>query len=146
VGNVVLEDDVNVGANTVIDRATLGSTRIRKGVKLDNLIQIAHNVEVGENTVMAAQSGISGSTKVGKQCVFAGQVGVVGHIEIADKVTLAAKTGLSRSVTKPGSVKLGIPALDYKNFLRCNAVFRNLPELNDRVRQLEEKILNLRPE
>ncbi len=145
-GHVILEDDVDVGANTVIDRATLGATIIEKGVKLDNLIQIAHNVEIGANTVIAAQSGISGSTKIGKGCVIAGQVGVVGHLEIADRVTLAAKTGLSKSVKEPGSIKFGYPALDHKEYLKCNAVFRNLPELNIRVKQLEEKIVNLRPE
>ena len=145
-GNVVIEDNVDIGANTVIDRATLGSTIIRKGVKLDNLIQIAHNVEIGANTVIAAQSGISGSTKMGKNCVIAGQVGVVGHLEIADHVTLAAKTGLSKSVKKPGTMKFGYPAQDYKEYLRCHAVFRNLPELRERVKQLEEKILNLRPD
>jgi UDP-3-O-[3-hydroxymyristoyl] glucosamine N-acyltransferase len=145
-GNVVIEDNVDVGANTVIDRATLGATLVKKGVKLDNLIQIAHNVEVGENTVIAAQSGISGSTTLGRNCVLAGQVGVVGHLEIADKVTLAAKSGVSKSIKEPGAVKLGYPAQDHSEFLKCNAVYRNLPELNKRVRQLEEKMLNLRPE
>ena len=138
-GNVILKDHVEIGANTVIDCATLGSTIIEKGVKLDNLVQLAHNVEIGENTVIAAQSGISGSTKLGKNCVVAGQVGLVGHIEIADRVTLAAKTGLARSIKKPGSVIFGYPAMDHKQYLRCHAVFRNLPELREKVHDLEKK-------
>lgn len=142
-GNVIIRDNVEVGANTVIDRATMGSTIIEKGVKLDNLIQIAHNVEIGENTVIASQSGISGSTKMGKNCIVAGQVGLVGHIEIADQVTLAAKTGLAKSIKKPGSVIFGYPAMDHKIYLKCNAVFRNLPELQQRVNELEKKLLNL---
>jgi len=142
-GNVIIKDNVEVGANTVIDRATMGSTIIEKGVKLDNLIQIAHNVEIGDNTVIASQTGISGSTKMGKNCIVAGQVGLVGHIEIADQVTLAAKTGLGKSIKKPGSVIFGYPALEHKLYLRCNAVFRNLPELQQRVNELEKKLLNL---
>lgn len=142
-GNVVIRDNVEIGANTAIDCATMGSTIIDEGVKLDNLVQIAHNVEIGANTVIASQTGISGSTKFGKNCIVAGQVGVVGHIEIADKVTLAAKTGLGKSVKKEGSVKFGYPAMDHKEYLRCHAVFRNLPELGQRVHELEKKILNL---
>jgi UDP-3-O-[3-hydroxymyristoyl] glucosamine N-acyltransferase len=142
-GNVVIRDNVEIGANTVIDCATLGSTIIDTGVKLDNLVQIAHNVEIGANTVIASQSGISGSTKFGKNCVVAGQVGVVGHIEIGDRVTLAAKTGLAKSVKKEGSVKFGYPAMDHKEYLKCHAVFRNLPELRERVNDLEKKVLNL---
>jgi UDP-3-O-[3-hydroxymyristoyl] glucosamine N-acyltransferase len=142
-GNVIIRDNVEIGANTVIDCATLGSTLIDKGAKLDNLVQIAHNVEIGENTVIASQSGISGSTKFGKNCVVAGQVGVVGHVEIADRVTLAAKAGVANSVKKEGSVKFGYPAMDHKAYLRCHAVFRNLPELRERVNDLEKKVLNL---
>jgi UDP-3-O-[3-hydroxymyristoyl] glucosamine N-acyltransferase len=142
-GNVVIRDNVEIGANTVIDCATMGSTIIDKGVKLDNLVQIAHNVEIGANTVIASQTGISGSTKLGKNCILAGQVGLVGHIEIGDRVTLAAKTGLGKSVKKEGSVKFGYPAMDHKDYLRCHAVFRNLPELSQRVHELEKKILNL---
>lgn len=138
-GNVIIKDNVEIGANTVIDCATLGSTVIEQGVKLDNLVQLAHNVEIGENTVIASQSGISGSTRLGKNCVVAGQVGVVGHIEIADRVTLAAKTGLSNSVKKPGSVIFGYPAMDHRRYLRCHAVFRNLPELREKVHDLEKK-------
>ncbi len=138
-GNVILHDNVEIGANTVVDCATLGSTIIKAGVKLDNLIQIAHNVEVGENTVIAAQSGVSGSSKLGKNCVLAGQVGMVGHIEIGDRVTLAAKTGLSKSVKKEGAVRFGTPAMDHKEYLKCHAIFRNLPELRERVNKLEKK-------
>jgi UDP-3-O-[3-hydroxymyristoyl] glucosamine N-acyltransferase len=138
-GNVLIKDNVEIGANTVVDCATLGSTIVHEGVKLDNLVQLAHNVEIGSNTVIAGQSGISGSTRLGKNCVVAGQVGVVGHIEIADGVTLAAKTGLARSVKKPGSVIFGNPGMDHKRYLRCHAVFRNLPELSQKVHDLEKK-------
>ena len=142
-GNVVIRDNVEIGANTVIDCATIGSTIIEEGVKLDNLVQIAHNVEIGANTVIASQSGISGSTKFGKNCILAGQVGVVGHVEIGNRVTLAAKTGLSKSVKKDGSVKFGYPAMDHKDYLKCHAIFRNLPELRERINELEKKALNL---
>ena len=142
-GNVVIRDNVEIGANTVVDCATLGSTIIDKGVKLDNLVQIAHNVEIGENTVIASQCGISGSTKFGKNCILAGQVGVVGHVEIGNRVTLAAKTGLAKSVKKDGSVKFGYPAMDHKEYLKSHAIFRNLPELRERVNELEKKVLNL---
>ncbi|MCL4159301.1 UNVERIFIED_CONTAM: hypothetical protein GTU68_009025 [Idotea baltica] len=142
-GNVILQDNVEIGANTVIDCATLGSTMIEAGVKLDNLIQIAHNVEIGANTVIAAQSGISGSSKLGKNCVLAGQVGMVGHIEIGNRVTLAAKTGLAKSIKEDGAIKFGYPAMDHKDYLKCHAVFRNLPELRKRVNELEKKTLNL---
>ena len=142
-GNVLIRDNVEIGANTVIDCATLGSTIIDAGVKIDNMVQIAHNVEIGENTVIASQSGISGSTKLGKNCILAGQVGIVGHVEIADRVTLAAKTGLGKSIKKPESVIFGYPALEHKTYLKCHAVFRNLPELLQRVNDLEKKVLNL---
>lgn len=142
-GNVIIRDNVEIGANTVVDRATLGNTIIDKGVKLDNLIQIAHNVEIGANTVIASQTGISGSTKVGENCVFAGQVGVVGHVEIGNRITLAAKTGLSKSVKKEGAIKFGYPAMDHREYLKSHAIFRNLPELRERVNELEKKVLNL---
>lgn len=142
-GNVIIRDNVEIGANTVVDCATLGSTIIDEGVKLDNLVQIAHNVEIGSNTVIASQCGISGSTKIGKNCVLAGQVGVVGHIVIGNQVTLAAKTGLSKSVKKDGSVKFGYPAMDHREYLKSHAIFRNLPELRERVNELEKKVLNL---
>jgi len=143
IGNVIIEDDVEIGANTTIDRATMGSTCIRKGVKLDNLIQIAHNVEVGENTVIAAQTGISGSTKVGKNCIIGGQVGIVGHIQIADGTRINAQSGLSKSVTTPNAALTGSPAYDYKSSLKSQAIFRNLPELHQRLLKLEETIEDL---
>lgn len=142
-GNVIVKDNVEVGANTVVDCATLGSTLLDQGVKLDNLVQIAHNVEIGANTVIASQTGISGSTKLGKNCIVAGQVGLVGHIDVADRVTLAAKTGLAKSIKKEGAVIFGYPAMDHKAYLKSHAVFRNLPELRERVNDLEKKVLNL---
>ena len=143
IGNVVIEDDVEIGANTTVDRATMGSTIIRRGVKLDNLIQIAHNVEIGENTVIAAQTGISGSTKVGRNCVIGGQVGMVGHIQIADGTRINAQSGLSKSVISSYSVLNGSPAFDYKSSLKSQAIFRNLPELQQRLQKLEETVNEL---
>ncbi len=143
IGNVIIEDDVEIGANTTIDRATMGSTCIRKGVKLDNLIQIAHNVDVGENTVIAAQTGISGSTKVGKNCIIGGQVGIVGHIHIADGTRINAQSGLSKSVSIPNTALTGSPAYDYKSSLKSQAIFRNLPELHQRLLKLEDTIAEL---
>ena len=127
-GNVILEDDVEIGSNTVVDRATMGSTIVRKGVKLDNLIQVAHNVEIGENTVIAAQSGIAGSSKVGKNCMFGGQVGIAGHITIADGVQLAAQTGVQGSVKKEKAVMMGSPAIDYRDYMKAYALFRKAPQ------------------
>ncbi|HMU70495.1 MAG TPA: UDP-3-O-(3-hydroxymyristoyl)glucosamine N-acyltransferase [Chitinophagales bacterium] len=142
-GNVVIEDMVEIGANTTIDRATMGSTIIRKGAKLDNLIQIAHNVEIGENTVIAAQSGISGSTKIGKNCVIGGQVGIVGHITIADGTKINAQSGVSKSVKEPDQALTGSPAFEYSAGMRSQVLFRKLPELMDRIKLLEEKISQL---
>ncbi len=142
-GNVVIEDFVEIGANTTIDRATMGSTIIRKGAKLDNLIQIAHNVEIGENTAIAAQTGISGSTKIGKNCVIGGQVGIVGHINIADGTKINAQSGLSKSVTQSGTALTGSPAFEYKSSLKSQAIFRNLPEILQRIQELERKINNI---
>jgi UDP-3-O-[3-hydroxymyristoyl] glucosamine N-acyltransferase len=139
IGNVVLEDDVNIGANTTIDCATMGSTIIRKGTKIDNLVQIAHNVEVGQNTVIASQTGISGSTKVGNQCVIAGQVGIVGHINIANKTTIGAQSGVSKSVKESGTIIQGSPAFDYKQNLKAITIFRKLPELQRVLDELKEK-------
>ncbi len=141
-GNVILEDNVVIGANTVIDCATLfgDSTIIRKGVKLDNLIQIAHNVEIGKNTVMAAQSGVSGSTKVGENCIIAGQVGIAGHLVIANKTGIGAQAGISKSVEEEGEKIMGSPAYDVKDYYKSYAVFKKLPELNQRLRELEEKV------
>lgn len=144
-GNVVIEDHVSIGANTVIDCATLAgdSTIIRRGVKLDNLIQIAHNVEIGKNTVMAAQSGVSGSTKVGDNCVIAGQVGMAGHITIANKTSIGAQAGILKSVVKEGQQLIGAPAFDVKEYFRAYAVFKQLPDLNARLRELQNKIQHI---
>lgn len=142
IGNVVLEDHVDIGANTTIDCATFESTIIRKGAKIDNLVMLAHNVEIGENTVIAAQSGISGSTKVGKQVIMAGQVGIVGHIKIADHNTIGAQSGIMKS-TKEGQTLWGSPAVEKGDEVRSLVVYRKLPEMMKRIEQLEEKILNL---
>lgn len=143
VGKVILEDHVEVGANTTIDRATMGATILRKGVKLDNLIMIAHNVEVGENTVMAAQTGVSGSTRIGKNCMFGGQVGLIGHITIADGVKIAAQSGIPKSIKQEGAVVQGSPPLDFTHFQRCYVVFKNLPSLRTQVIELERKVSGL---
>jgi UDP-3-O-[3-hydroxymyristoyl] glucosamine N-acyltransferase len=139
IGNVVIEDDVEIGSNTTIDRATLGSTIIRRGAKLDNLIQIAHNVEIGENTVIAAQTGISGSTKIGKNCMIAGQVGFVGHLNIGDDVKIGAQSGVSGNL-KDGSIVMGSPAIDIANHRRALVHFKNLPEIVKRLDQLEKRL------
>jgi UDP-3-O-[3-hydroxymyristoyl] glucosamine N-acyltransferase len=138
-GNVVLEDHVNIGANTTIDCATLGSTIIREGSKIDNLVQVAHNVEIGRHTVVAAQTGISGSAKIGNNCVLAGQVGIVGHISLADKTTVGAQSGVSKSISQSGTIIQGSPAFDYKQNLRALAVFRRLPEIQKQLDDLKEK-------
>ncbi len=143
IGNVIIEDDVEIGVNTTIDRATMGSTIIRKGVKLDNLIQVAHNVEIGENTVIAAQTGISGSAKIGRNCVIGGQVGMVGHIHIADGTKINAQSGISKSVANPNITLNGSPAFEYKSSLKSQAIFRNLPELQQRLLKLEETVQEL---
>ena len=143
VGKVVIEDHVEVGANTTIDRATIGSTILRKGVKLDNLIMIAHNVEVGENTVMAAQTGVSGSTRIGKNCMFGGQVGLIGHITIADGVKIAAQSGIPKSIREEGAVVQGAPAFEFGHYQRCYVVFKNLPGLRNQVIDLERKVSDL---
>ncbi len=123
-GNVVIEDDVEIGANATIDRATMGSTIVHRGVKIDNLCQVAHNVEVGENTVMAAMTGIAGSTKIGKHCVFGGQSGVNGHVTIADNTTLAAQSGIIANIKESGTTLVGYPALEYGTYMRAYAIFR----------------------
>jgi len=142
-GIVVLEDDVEVGANCTIDRATLGQTLLMKGVKLDNMVHIAHNVVVGENTVIAAQTGISGSTKVGKNVIIAGQVGIVGHIEIADRTVLMAKTGVSKN-TEPGVTYWSSPAKEHKRALKIEVILRSLPELALDVEELKKSVEVLR--
>jgi UDP-3-O-[3-hydroxymyristoyl] glucosamine N-acyltransferase len=143
-GNVVLEDNVEIGANVAIDRATMGSTVIRKGVKLDNLIQIGHNVEIGENTVMAGQCGVAGSSKIGKNCMFAGQVGISGHIKVADGVKIGAQSGVPGDVKTENSVILGYPAIDHREFLRSAILFRRLPELKTKVDTLEKTVEQLK--
>lgn len=143
IGNVVIEDQVEIGANTTIDRATMGSTIIRKGVKMDNLIQIAHNVEVGNNTVIAAQTGISGSTKVGKNVMFGGQVGTAGHITIADGSRINGQTGVNKSIKEPNKAFNGTPALEFSQSLRLQIMTKNLPELEKRVKDLEKMVEQL---
>ncbi len=142
IGNVIIEDFVEIGSNTCIDRATIGSTIIRSGAKLDNLLQIAHNVEIGSNTVIAAQSGISGSTKVGKNVMIGGQVGVVGHINIGDGAKINAQSGVSKSL-ESGKAVTGSPAFDYTAALRSQAVARKLPDLEKRIKELEKIISTL---
>ncbi|MCL6266029.1 UDP-3-O-(3-hydroxymyristoyl)glucosamine N-acyltransferase [Flagellimonas myxillae] len=138
-GNVILEENVDVGAGTTIDRATLGSTILRKGVKLDNQIQIAHNVEIGENTAIAAQTGVAGSTKIGKNCLIGGQVGIVGHITIGDRVKIQAQSGIGRNV-KDDEVLQGSPALNYGDYNKSYVHFKNLPKLVNQISNLEKKI------
>lgn len=133
IGNVVLEDHVEIGAGTTIDRATLGSTLIKRGVKLDNLIQVAHNVEIGENTVIAAQTGIAGSTKIGKNCMIGGQVGIVGHIKIADEVKIAAQSGIGKSIENKGEIVQGSPAFPIGDYKRSYALFRSLPDIYNKI-------------
>lgn len=140
IGNVVVEDHVEIGANACIDRATMGSTLIRSGAKLDNLIQIAHNVEVGMHTVIAAQSGISGSTKLGNHVQIGGQAGIVGHITIADGSRINAQSGVSKSIKTPNSAVTGTPAYEYSSALRAQAVNRNLPEIEKRIQELEKLV------
>lgn len=140
VGNVIVEDRVEIGSNTTIDRATLGSTIIRKGVKLDNLIQIAHNVEIGDNTVIAAQTGIAGSTKIGRNCMIGGQVGIVGHITIADEVKIAAQSGIGSSIHEKGSIVQGSPAIPIREFKKSYVHFKNLHDLAEAVERLSQKM------
>ena len=143
VGKVIIEDHVEVGANTTVDRATIGATILRKGVKLDNLIMIGHNVEIDENTVIAAQSGISGSTKVGKNCMFGGQVGLIGHITIASGVKIAAQSGISKDVKEEGMVIQGSPAFEFGPYQRSYLLFRNLPKIREQINELERKVAGL---
>ncbi|MGB5320186.1 UDP-3-O-(3-hydroxymyristoyl)glucosamine N-acyltransferase, partial [Eudoraea sp.] len=137
-GNVVLEANVDVGAGTTIDRATLGSTILRKGVKLDNQIQIAHNVEIGEHTVIAAQTGIAGSTKIGKHCLIGGQVGIAGHIIIGDRVRIQAQSGIGRNI-KDGEVLQGSPAFSYSDYSRSYVHFKNLPKLVNKLNDIQKQ-------
>ncbi len=145
VGNVIVEDEVEIGSNTCIDRATMGSTIIRKGAKLDNLIQIAHNVDVGKKTVMAAQTGVAGSAKIGKECMFGGQVGILGHINIADKVKVAAQSGVSHA-TKEGMVLMGSPAIDAMMHSKSFVIFKKLPEIYTKLSNLEKMVAKITKE
>ncbi|GAB4124560.1 MAG: UDP-3-O-(3-hydroxymyristoyl)glucosamine N-acyltransferase [Raineya sp.] len=146
IGNVVIEDNVSIGANTTIDRATMGSTLIKKGAKIDNLVQIAHNVVVGENTVIAAQAGIAGSTEIGNNCMLGGQVGLAGHIKIANGTILGAQSGLGGNIEEEGQQLQGSPAFAVKDFYKTYAVFKKLPELYKQINALERKLQNLKEE
>ncbi len=143
IGIVILEDDVEIGANTCIDRATMGATVIRKGVKLDNLIQIAHNVEVGSHTVMASQVGVAGSTKIGEWCMFGGQVGVAGHITVGNKVNMGAQSGVNGSV-KDGKALIGTPPIEFKNYFKSSAVFKKLPDMYLELASLKKELDELK--
>jgi len=143
IGIVVLEDNVEIGANTCIDRGTMGSTMIRRGVKLDNLIQVAHNVEIGENTAIAAQAGVSGSTKLGSNCIIGGQAGFVGHLVIADGTKVNAQSGVNKSVRGENQSLMGTPAFDYRQNLKSQVIFRKLPELQKKLWELQKKIEEL---
>jgi UDP-3-O-[3-hydroxymyristoyl] glucosamine N-acyltransferase len=142
-GIVVLEDDVEIGANTTIDRATIGETLIRRGVKIDNLVQIAHNVVIGENTGIAAQTGISGSTKIGKNCMLAGQVGIAGHLEIADRTIVYAQSGIHQNIEEPGKIYFGYPADDARKAQRAYAAVKMLPEMIREFTALKNTIAEL---
>ena len=143
-GNVIIEDNVEIGSNTTIDKATLGSTIIRKGAKLDNLIQIGHNAEIGENTIIVAQTGVAGSTKVGKNCIIGGQVGIVGHITIADGTKIAAQSGIGNSIKEENTTVQGSPAYSIGEYKRSYVLYKNLPNLNDRINELEKILKELK--
>jgi UDP-3-O-[3-hydroxymyristoyl] glucosamine N-acyltransferase len=145
-GNVVIEDNVEIGANTTIDRATIGSTLIKAGAKLDNLIQVAHNVEIGNNTAIAAQTGISGSTKLGNNIMIGGQAGLAGHLNIADGTRINAQSGVGKSIKTPNTAVTGSPAYDYSNAMRSIAISRNLPQLEKRISELEQLLQQLMAE
>jgi UDP-3-O-[3-hydroxymyristoyl] glucosamine N-acyltransferase len=142
IGNVIIEDDVEIGSNVSIDRAMLGSTIIKKGSKIDNLVQIAHNVIIGENTAISAQTGVSGSTEIGNNVIVAGQVGFADHLVIADKVIVAAKSGVSKSLTKPG-IYFGSPAKEHREALRLEGHIRSLPDYAAKIKELEKRIEEL---
>jgi UDP-3-O-[3-hydroxymyristoyl] glucosamine N-acyltransferase len=144
IGNVIIEDTVEIGANSTVDRATMGSTILRKGVKLDNMVHIAHNVEVGSNTVMAAQTGVAGSTKIGRDCMFGGKVGIAPHISIADGVKLGAMSGVNSSIKKENTIMIGAPVMPYADFMKCWAIFRHLPEMNRAIDELKKGEKNLK--
>lgn len=144
VGNVILEDNVEIGSNTCIDRATMGSTVIRRGVKLDNLIQVGHNVEIGENTVIAAQTGLAGSTKIGRNCMFGGQVGFAGHLSIADGCRIGAQSGIMSTVSEENSVLFGYPAMDSKMYMKSFVYFRKLPDMSRKLDELSKSVESLK--
>ena len=144
IGIVTIEDDVEIGANACVDRATMGSTMVHRGVKLDNLVQVAHNCEVGEHTVMSAQVGVAGSTKIGQWCMFGGQVGIAGHAVIGDRVLSGAQAGIAGSIRKGNATVQGSPAIDAKNFMRSSVVFKHLPELQAEVNSLRKEIEELK--
>jgi len=144
IGNVVIEDNVEIGANVTIDRATMGSTILHKGVKLDNLIQIGHNVEIGENTVMAAETGVAGSTKIGKNCMIGGQVAINGHIQIANGTKIGAQSGILGEIKEENTVLIGTPAIELKQFLRSSVIFKRLPDLKVKIDTLEKELESLK--
>jgi UDP-3-O-[3-hydroxymyristoyl] glucosamine N-acyltransferase len=141
IGNVIIEDHVEIGANTTVDRATLGSTVIKKGAKIDNLIQIAHNVEIGENTVIAAQTGVAGSTKIGSDCMIGGQVGIIGHLSIAKGTKIAAQSGIGNSIKNENEIWQGSPAFAIGDYKRSYVMFRKLPEMHAKLMALEKMML-----
>lgn len=143
IGNVIVEDNVEIGSNCSIDRASMGSTIIKSGTKLDNLIQVAHNATIGKNTVIAAQAGISGSTKIGDNCQIGGQTGFVGHISIANRVGVGAQAGVSKAIEEEGSNWIGSPAMPLKDFFKSQAVFKNLAALQKRINELEYQLNNI---
>lgn len=144
IGIAILEDDVEIGANTCIDRATMGATIVHQGVKLDNLIQIAHNVEVGSHTVMASQVGIAGSTKVGEWCMFGGQVGLAGHIHVGNRINIGAQSGIASSVKGDNRSIMGSPAIDAKQFFKCSAAYKNLPDMYITINRMQKEIEELK--
>lgn len=146
IGNVIIGNHVDIGANTVVDCATMGSTIIEDGVKLDNLVQVAHNTKIGQNTVIAAQTGVSGSTSIGKQCIIAGQVGFSGHIQVADRTTIGAQAGIMNSVQTEGQKLIGSPALNARDYFKAYTVFRKLPKLMRKIEELEERIISITSE
>ncbi len=146
IGNVIVGNNVEIGANCTLDRAKMGSTKVGNGVKLDNLVQIAHNVEVGDNTVMAAQSGIAGSSKVGKNCRIGGQVGIVGHINVADFTNIQAQSGVARNIKKANTSIAGTPAFDYLTEQRAMAIVRTLPDLVKQIRDMENRLRDVEKE
>ena len=143
IGNVIIEDDVELGSNVSIDRAALGSTIIKRGCKIDNLVQIAHNVILGEDTVVSAQTGVSGSTKIGRHCILAGQAGLVGHIELGDNVIITAQSGVSKSIPKPGYYS-GSPAMEMRSYQKMQAQVRFIPDYADRIKELENQVKSLK--